>query len=75
MVSSEHERYHGLGPGALVIVWFFWKTNSWFGHGCSEYRMVSSEHERYHGLGLGFGHACSGYRMGFFEHERYCGLA
>ena len=59
----EHERYHGLGMGALATV-CSWNTNvikpyalgtrtlSWFGHGRIGNRMLL-EHERYHGLGLG----------------------
>ena len=47
----EHERYYGLGMGAVVTV-CSWNTNVptvW--HGCSGHRVLS-EHERNWGLGM-----------------------
>ena len=66
--AVEHERYYGLGMGALVTACSRTCTLLWFGHGCSGHRMQSNmnvimvwvfwsphavEHERYHGLGEG----------------------
>ena len=64
----EHERYHGLGMDALVIV-CSWSTNvimvwAWM--------LWSSYGLRARTLSW-FGHGCSGHRM-LFEHERYYGL-
>ena len=81
--------------GIMVLAWMLWlayaartRTELWFWHGCSGYRMLL-EHERNSGFGmdalviipyaartrteLGFWHGCSGYRM-LLEHERNYGF-
>ena len=64
----EHERYHGLGMDALVIVCssntnviMVWAWMLWSSYALGA-RTLSW-----------FGHACSGHRM-LLEHERYHGL-
>ena len=63
----EHERYHGLGMDALVIV-FSRSTSAimvWA-------RMLWSSYDLRTQTFLWFGHGCSGHRM-LSEHERYYG--
>ena len=64
---AEHERYYGLGMGALVIV-CSWNTNVimvWAWMLWSSYALGTRTL-------LWFGHGCSGHRM-LSEHERYDG--
>ena len=46
----EHERNYGLGMDALVTV-CSWRTEVWFGHGCSGDPMLLG-HEQNYGLGM-----------------------
>ena len=64
----EHERYHGLGMDALVIV-CSWSTNVFMVWA----RMLWSSYALRTRTLLWFGHGCSGHRM-LLEHERYYGL-
>ena len=64
----EHERYNGLGMGALVAVCsantnviMVWAWALWSAYVLGTRAL------------LWFGHGCSGYRM-FWEHERHYGL-